>query len=247
MAQIYDRGANWELSIYPEITEAVEIIDEPEKGYRATLGFDSTTQRHVVSTVVYSKDMYGIQDVLAKVEALRTCERCDTLDKDRLMLESINIPTKMPTPIEVPPITPQGPEQLPASMVHNQIAVDSRQPQPIPSNAPLSRRVGPDIKDMFANLVMDAYLTDPGKYFLGLMLDDPTLSESAYPNDPAKIPQFMGDMIDFMSGKQDFMRSPEEAREFLSVMQTQEDAKRVPGRPNVKKRLPGATDTYVIF
>jgi hypothetical protein len=247
LAQIYDRGANWELSIYPEITEAVEIIDEPEKGYRATLGFDPTTQRHVVSTVVYSKDMYGIQDVLAKVEALRTCERCDTLDKDRLTLESINIPTKMPTPIEVPPLTPQGPEHLPPTMVHNQIAAEPHQLQPAPSNVPVSQRVGPNVKDMFGAMILDTYLTDPGKYFLGLMLDDPTLSESAYPADPSKIPQFMGDMIDFMSGKVDFMRSPEEAREFLSVMQTQEDAKRVPGRPNVKKRLPGATDTFVIF
>ena len=247
MAKIFDRSSSWELSIFPEITEAVEIIDEPEKGYRATLGFDPATQRHVVSSVIYAKNMYTIDDVMAKIEALRTCERCDTLDKDRLRLESINIPTKMPQVSEAPLSTPVGPTHLPSSMAHGQIAVEAHQPQPVPTNAPLSQRVGPDIKDMFANLILDTYLTNPGKYFLGLMLDDPALTESAYPDTPAEMPRFMGDMVDFMSGKMDFMRSPEEAREFMSVAQEQEDARRAPGRARPRKKLQFATDSIIVY
>ena len=235
MSKIYSREHNWELSIFPQLPP-IETIDEMvEKGYRAELAFNPSTNQHVVSNVLYDKSRYSVEDVMQKVEDLINCERCDTLDKKQLAFESVNVPN---------PIL-KAPKHLPPTMIHNQIAASSQDIQsPV---EPLSHKVAPQIRDLFGNLVLDTYLTDPGKYFLGLMLDDPTLSESAYPNDPAKIPQFMGDMIDFMSGKQDFMRSPEEAREFLSVMQAQEDAKRVPGRPNVKKRLPGATDTFVIF
>lgn len=237
MAQIHDRGTSWELSIFPEITEAVEIIDEPERGYKATLGFDPNSGRHIVSNVVYSKDMYSIEDVMKKIEALRTCERCDTLDKERLQLESINIPTQMP----------QQSPQPPTTMRHSQIAMTPHQPQPIPTSAPLSKQVGPNIKDMFANVIMDAYLTNPGKYFLGLMLEDDALMQSAYPAREEDTNQFMGDMIDFMSGDMDFMRSPQEAREFLSVMQagTGKDGKKI--SPAAKRGLPSSSANIVIY
>jgi len=203
LAQIYDRGNVWELDIFPGLAP-VEILDEPSKGYRAVLSLDPATQRHVVAKVTYNKDMYTIEDVLKKVESLRTCEACDTLDRDRLRLESITVPSAGPLPV-------------------------------------------PNVKDMFANIVMDAYLTDPGKYFLGLMLDDQTLLESAYPTDPKNTPAFMEDMIDFMSGKVEFMRSPEEAREFLSVMRegTEEDARSI--SPADKRRLPSAMGNIVIY
>jgi len=226
LAQIYDRGNVWELDIFPGLAPA-EILDEPEKGYRAVLSLDPATQRHVVAKVTYSKDMYTIEDVLQKVESLRTCEACDTLDKERLRLESINVPSAAP---------------LPASPV-----IQNLPPPPVPAAPLLSQQATPNVKDMFANIVMDAYLTDPGKYFLGLMLDDQTLLESAYPNDKADMPGFMNDMIDFMSGKVDFMRSPDEAREFLSVMRegTEEDARSI--SPATKRNLPSSMGNIVIY
>jgi len=247
LAQIFDRGDKWELSIFPEITEAAEIIDEPEKGYSATLGYLPATDRHVVANVFYLKSMYSIEDVLAKIDALRNCERCDTLDKERLTLESINIPqqsTQVQTPASV---LPQPIQHLPPVMAHSQIGVSPTYQQTVPAELPLSQRVGPDIKDMFASLVLDTYLTDAGKYFLGLMLNDDELSRSAYPESPEQIPRFMNEMVDFMSGKVDFMRTPEEAREFLSVAAIQQEAKGAPGKPGVRKRLPTAIDSIVIF
>jgi len=226
LAQIYDRGNVWELDIFPGLAPA-EILDEPAKGYRAVLSLDPATQRHVVANVTYSKDMYTIEDVISKVESLRTCEACDTLDKERLRLESINIPSPAPLP---PPVATPTPV-----------------PVPVPANPPLSQNAAPDVKDMFANIVMDAYLTDPGKYFLGLMLDDKSLVESAYPADKKDMPGFMEDMVDFMSGKVEFMRSPDDAREFLSVMRagTEEDNRST--SPAAKRSLPSAMGNIVIY
>jgi len=226
LAQIYDRGNVWELDIFPGLSP-VEILDEPDKGYRAILSLDPATQRHVVAKVTYSKDMYTIEDVLQKVESLRTCEACDTLDKERLRLESITVPSAGPLPIS-PAIQPPT-------------------PPPVHAAPPLSAQATPNVKDMFANIVMDAYLTDPGKYFLGLMLDDQALLESAYPTSKDDLPNFMEDMIDFMSGKVEFMRSPEEAREFLSVMRagTEEDVRSI--SPAAKRNLPSAMGNIVIY
>lgn len=226
MAQIYDRGNVWELSIFPGLSPA-EILDEPDKGYRAELALDPATQRHVVAKVTYAKNMYSIEDVLQKVESLRNCEACDTLDRDRLRLESITVPSLPPTASPLATPLPQAP------------AV---------SAVPLtSQQASPDVKDMFANLVLDAYLTDPGKYFLGLMLDDKQLSDSAYPTNKENMPEFMNDMIDFMSGKVEFMRSPEEAREFMSVMQADKNADGTPALPSAKRALPSSMGNIVIY
>ena len=227
MAQIFDRNQNWELSIFPNLTP-IEILDEPTKGYRAELAFDETTGRHVVSNVIYSKEVYSIDDVIEKVKTLKDCDACDTLDKERLRLESINIPT--------PPMSSPPPVTYPPSTV------------PVPSNnPPLSKMASPNVKELFSNIVMDAYLTDPGKYFLGLMLDDQTLLESAYPPNKDGIPAFMEDMIDFMSGKTEFMRSPAEAREFLSVMREGTDEDDRSTSPAAKRSLPSSMGNIVIY
>jgi hypothetical protein len=154
-----------------------------------------------------------------------------------LKLESINIPTPE-SPTRETYIYPQHTPPVP---------VEAPLAQPTISKAPLSQQVTPDIKNMFATVVMDAYLTDPGKYFLGLMLDDQSLMESAYPADKQDMGHFMGDMIDFMSGDMDFMRSPEEAREFLSVMRTEEEERKPGVKIDTKKRLPSMTDSIVIY
>lgn len=225
LANIYDRGSNWELSIFPNI-QTVEILDEPEKGYRATLGFDEDTQRHVVANVLYSKDKFSIEEVLKKVESLRNCATCDTLDRDKLRLESIDIASP-----SIQPATSYLPTQA--------------QEAPAPP-VPLSQSVSPGIKDMFANLVLDAYLTVPGKYFLGLMLDDQSLMESAYPKGEEDMSTFMGEMIDFMSGDVEFMRSPEDAREFMSVIRGSDETKGGSSGHAAKKQMTHSNGYLVI-
>lgn len=226
MAQIFDRGTTWELSIFPNIS-ATEVINEPAKGYRATLGFDPDTQRHVVTKVVYDKDKFTVDEVLKKVETLRDCAECDTLDKSKLQLESINFAT---------PAVPEKVFSLPTGV------------QGVPAlPVPPSASIKPGIKDMFATLVLDAYLTNPGKYFLGMMLDDETLMQSAFPQGTDDMSGFMGEMIDFMSGDVDFMRSPEQAREFMSVLQAPGDTVGVGSTP--VKRISGSfpTGNIVIY
>ena len=236
MAQIFDRSENWYLEIFPELPPS-EIIDEPTKGYRAELALDPATNQHVVSNVLYSKKKYTINDVMQKVTELRECERCDTLDKEKLQLESINIPSPA-IPAYGAVVSPSSPSPQ-ATSISNTVSV--------PATSPLLRKDSTDIKNMFGSIIMDTYLTNPGKYFLGLMLDDETLMQSAYPAQAQDMGQFMGDMISFMSGEMDFMRSPEEAREFLSVMQTKDaEGKPIPIKAG-KKRLPSSTDAIVIY
>jgi len=226
MAQIFDRDTNWELSIFPNVSTA-EIIDEPAKGYRATLGYDPDSERHVVTSVLYRKDMFTVDDVLKKVETLRDCAECDTLDKEKLRLESIVIAPSFVQP--TPSYLPTGAQAAPSLPV------------------PLQNGVKPGIKDMFATLVLDAYLTNPGKYFLGMMLDDETLMESAFPEGTEDITGFMGEMIDFMSGEVDFMRSPEQARDFMSVLQVPGATAGTSSIPVRSIRSPFSSGNIVIY
>ena len=93
MAQIFDMGTMWQLSIFPDI-QTVEVIDEiNEKGYKATLGFDPSSDRHVVSEVLYLKSMYSINDVMKKLQELHDCDKCTALDKTKLAFDGIQIPS----------------------------------------------------------------------------------------------------------------------------------------------------------
>jgi len=216
MAKIYDQGDNWHLVIAPN-AKAVEKIDEPAKGYSATLGEDETG-KHVVMDVHYAKDKYTLDNVSKFVEKTRNCPKCAALDKERMNLESIELqdPGFRSNRMDMDQPAPQAARQASVS------------PQ---GQQPLS-----PLKDIFANVFFEAYLTTPGKYFLGMMLNDDRILESAMPKDPSGIPEFMEEMVDFMAGKIDFVRSPEEIKDYLSVLKKDDDTVASLSSRNQKKR-----------
>ncbi len=231
MATIYDRGDNWHLVIAPN-AKAVKKIDEPSKGYSATLGEDETG-KHVVMDVHYNKDNYTLDNVQKFVKRSRDCPQCAALDKERMNLDSIELQDEQPEPRRVSGFKAQdinmdtGSGRLPQVM----------QVQPQTAKQPLS-----PLKDIFANVFFDAYLTTPGKYFLGMMLNDDRILESAMPKDQSSIPAFMEEMVDFLAGKIDFVRSPDEVKDYLSVLKKDDDnsTQESTSRNRRKKRGTGA-------
>lgn len=203
MATIYDRGTDWHLVIAPG-AKPVKEINEPDKGYSATLGEDPETGKHVVMDVHYNKDKYTLNDVEKFVEKSRTCPGCEALDKEKMRLQAIEL--------REPDIKREEPSSTPVLAAKEEPKPKSIA-QPAAAHQPLS-----PLKDIFANVFFDAYLTTPGKYFLGLMLNDDRILESAMPKQQDDIPQFMDEMVDFLAGKTDFVRSPDEVKEYLSVL-----------------------------
>lgn len=220
MATIYDTGKDWHLVIAPN-AKPVQEINEPSKGYSATLGEDPDTGRHVVMDVHYDKDRYTIGEVTGYINKLSTCPACAALDKDKIHVESIEIPT------------PQTQEST---------SVKNVQPQPMQQASQPS--VSSPLKDIFANALFDAYFTTPGKYFFGMMLNDDKLLESAMPKNSEDLPQFMDEMIDFLAGKIDFMRSPDEIKDYLSVLKKDDNT---PQSKRYDKKRRGVTPTTVIY
>lgn len=162
MAQITEEGNSWKLTIFPE-GQPVEEIKEPTKGYRALLGYDAPTDRHVVMYVWYDKSMYPIGEVLKKIDEMKACPRCNALDKARL--DNLTIET-----------------QSPAQQVRYS------QPSAVPQTQPRS-----NVKDMFANAMFDAYLTPAGKMMVGNVFGDQQLVEDSFPKSPEELAQLWSD------------------------------------------------------
>lgn len=220
MATIYDKGDNWHLVIAPNASY-VQTIDEPAKGYSATLGQDPDTGKHVVMDVHYNKSRYTIDDVTKFIEKSRSCPTCAALDKERMKLESI----EMREPGSDRNVMSFGAS---GQSGQGQGFLSEPAPQPQVQAAPAAVAVQQPqspLKDIFANVFFDAYLTTPGKYFLGMMLNDDKILETAMPKDPSGIPQFMEEMVDFLAGKIDFVRSPDEVKDYLSVLKKDDDTK----------------------
>ena len=55
------------------------------------------------------------------------------------------------------------------------------------------------------------------------MLNDDRILESAMPKDQSGIHAFMEEMVDFLSGKIDFVRSPDEVKDYLSILKKDDD------------------------
>ncbi len=223
MATIYDKGDNWHLVISPN-ARPVKELNEPQKGYSAVIGEDPETGNHVVMDVHYNKSKFTIDNVTKFVEKMRStansCPTCSALDKEKM--QSLAIELREPNPnvksFRAEDGSPSGStqgfmsEQAPPQTQTRQVQQAQAQPQ-----SPL--------KDIFANVFFDAYLTTPGKYFLGMMLNDDKILEAAMPKDPSGIPVFMEEMVDFLAGKIDFVRSPDEVKEYLSVLKKDDDTK----------------------
>ena len=97
MAQILDMGSDWKLIIDANVNP-VEEINKPEEGYIALIGENRDTGLHTISYVMYHKEYTdangnfasrSVDDILQKVDDLKNCERCSTLDKEKLNVDSI--------------------------------------------------------------------------------------------------------------------------------------------------------------
>ncbi len=223
MARIIDKGDKWELEIFPE-AQPVEIIDElSTKGYTAQLGYDNTSERHVVMYVWYDKDRYPIGDVLKKIDDMINCARCDTLDRERLKnvsIESAERPEPRRRLIHTPGSHPD--------MDSFDAGVSSPPGRPaFIKDTPAARTT--NVKDMFTNAMFDAYLTPAGKLLMGNVFGDESLTEEAFPKTPQEMAQLWDDTT---AGK--FLRNPEEAKEFISVMKDGDEGEGS-NSPNSKK------------
>uniref|UniRef100_A0A6M3IX52 Uncharacterized protein n=1 Tax=viral metagenome TaxID=1070528 RepID=A0A6M3IX52_9ZZZZ len=238
MATIYDKGDNWHLVIAPN-AKAVKKIDEPLKGYSATLGEDETG-KHVVMDVHYNKDTYTLDNVQKFVKRSRDCPQCAALDKERMNLDSIELRDEQPDNFLSADKTLTKTDDERFSPAFSQKA---EQVQAQATKQPLS-----PLKDIFANVFFDAYLTTPGKYFLGMMLNDDRILESAMPKDQAGIPNFMEEMVDFLAGKIDFVRSPDEVKDYLSILKKDdEDTSTQLSRTNNRRKKKGSGQAVLIY
>lgn len=223
MGRIIDEGDVWKLEIFPEAQPVEEINEVGEKGYRALLGYDNVNDRHVVMYVWYNKDQYPIGEVLNKINDMRNCPRCDTLDRERLKDISIEAPMQRPG---------QGPAGR-REMGYGYGAPNRNYPlaadevsSPLPSKTAVSKNV----KDMFAGAIFDAYLTPAGKLLMGNVFGDETLTEEAFPKTPDDMARLWEDTT---AGR--FLRSPEEAKEFISVIRDENRESGISGTSGTSK------------
>lgn len=228
MATIKDDGDNWHLIIDQNAAFVQDII-EPAKGYTARLGENKDTGKHVVMDVHYKKDKYTINDVMKFAEKTRNCPKCQALDKDKLNIDSIELPTVTQEKFSDPALTQEN-----QAMQSNKLSLNQVQTQPQRTN----------LKEAFSNIFFDAYLTNPGKYFLAMMMQDDKLMESALPKTDADLPQFMDEMVDFMSGKIEFVRNPDEIKDYLSILKKNDDDKGTKSSQRRKKSSIPATVIY---
>ena len=100
---------------------------------------------------------------------------------------------------------------------------------------------------MVANVFFDAYLTGPGKYLLGTMLGDDEMVATAVPNDPKGQAKFVGEMVDFMTGKLDIVRDPEEAKRVFAVLNTEDEEDDRTTTTSKKKRKAVPTNAILVY
>lgn len=235
MAQIIDEGSIWKLVLDENIIP-IEEISKPEEGYIAMIGESRDTGLHTISYVKYNKnyiDSNGnqatrtVDDIMRKVDDLRNCERCSTLDKEKLNVDSIEFKSQNSSGFVAEPRQTVMQQDLPKS--------------PILSPAPSSVNQSP-VTNLFSDIIVDSLLTDPGKYFLGTFLNDEKMVNSAVKDKSPE--EFAEQMFDFMEGKTDIVRSSEEARDFLSIMRESNEKKANPTAKRVDVRTGPRTVIY---
>lgn len=227
MAKIIDEGLEWKLEIFPE-ARPVEPIAEPAQGYRAMLGFDDVSNRHVIMYVWYDKDKYAIGDVLSKINNMKNCARCDTLDRDRLKdisIESPGLPEPRYNPVQTPVSYSAQPD-------YGTLSPPGRPEVPTPASNPQTPAPGTrtDVKSMFADAMFDAYLTPAGKLMWGNVFGDADLVESAYPKNVNEMSRLVEETT---AGK--FLRNPDEAKEFFAAIHSGETDES--GKPVIQSKV----------
>jgi len=212
MAEIIPLDTTWDLQINMN-ANPVETIDKlATEGYKATIGLDPATEKHVVMEVFYDKNKYTLNDVANKLEKLRTCGKCSTLDKEKMGLEKISLGS----------ISTGNGEMIDESGVADPITLQNVHKLPIQSAQP--QRV--DIKNLFTDALFDAMFTKTGLYFLGSLTGDTNMMDKVMPKTPEEMENMMDEMVDFLSGETELFRSPDQAKEYLSMARSRDsDAK----------------------
>ena len=226
MARIIDEGLTWRLDLHPEAViqydklgnvDSKLMVDESVKGYRAVLGLHPVTEKYAIKSVWYDKDRYSIGDVLGLIDNMKSCARCDTLDKERL--ENISIETvsqNYNTQYDHTP-KPAGLQEhtsLVPPVSHSVQRVNNGSPvvgPALPATTPPARRE--TAKEMLSNAIFNAYLTKAGQLALGNVFGDEEMVEAAYPKNLTEMSELVEQTT---SGK--FLRNPDEAKEFFSAI-----------------------------
>jgi len=235
MAKIEDKGTYIQLILEPGL-KSVEQIDKPEEGYEAMIGLNNLG-RHMISYVNYAKEFINssgnqvtrtIQDVLTKIDDLKNCQRCSTLDKENLNVDSITLTQ--------PQSSGFVSTNSPTDVIRQTIEPVSQQ-VPTPANQK-------SIKDMFADQFFNAYFTSPGKFVFGTLLGDEQMMSDVMPTNEKEQNAFIGEVIDYMTGDASLIRSPDEAKDFLSVMKQDNNDSNTPKTKRSNVRLLPTTVIY---
>lgn len=247
MAEIVDNGSSWKLVLRRDASPLPlndpdypggRIDEWSSKGYKAVLGTDPSTGKHVVIEVDYDKRRSTLNDVAKHVDQLRTCGKCSTLDKRNLTLSKVSVGGGG--------MGGGSGGQNTAGEYPGTRGVDISQ-----SRGPGASIFGADlrkpsaVKDMFANIFFDAYFTRAGKYYFGLMMGDDTLIDSALPKSQEEMGSFMNEVLDFMTGEAEFVRSPEEAKEFLGALRSPTPEETGSGKVGRKGKRAGSSGTVI--
>jgi len=204
MAEIIPLDTTWDLQINMN-ANPVETIDKlATEGYKATIGLDPATEKHVVMEVFYDKNKYTLNDVANKLEKLRTCGKCSTLDKEKMGLEKISLGS----------ISTGNGEMIDESGVADPVTLQNV--HKLPTQPAQPQRV--DIKNLFTDALFDAMFTKTGLYFLGSLTGDTNMMDKVMPKTPEEMENMMDEMVDFLSGETELFRSPDQAKEYLSMI-----------------------------
>jgi len=205
MSEIIDNGEFWKLVINPDL-EPVENIDElATKGFKARLGQD-TDGRFLVMDVNYAKSKFTLDNIFKFAEQGSSCSRCDTLNKERMKVEKVSL-NRVDSNIS-------GPAPSRNSPVFNS-AYGVTSPEELKKPGAL--------KDVISQTIFNAMFTDPGKFFLASMMGDNEMMDQVLPKTPDDMEKFMDGLMGFFSGEVDFLRNPEDTKEYFNAMRRPRD------------------------
>ena len=211
MAEIFPLETTWDLQINMN-ANPVETIDKlATEGYKATIGLDPATEKHVVMEVFYDKKKYTLDDVATKLEKLRTCGKCSTLDKEKMGLEKINLGSISTENSNTETIPESDVEDTPTLQNVHKLSNQISQTPKL------------DIKNMFTDALFDAMFTKTGLYFLGSLSGDSSMMDKVMPKNQEEMDAMMGEMIDFLSGDAELFRSPDQAKEYLNMVRDRDN------------------------
>lgn len=224
MSEIVDNGEFWKLVINPDIKHKENIDELATKGFTARLGEDAEG-KFLVMDVNYAKDKFTLDNIFKFAEQGASCSRCDTLNKERMRVDKVT---------------------LNQTEVNQTIPVAS-QNNPSPYNNPYGitnpnelKKPGA-FKEILSDTIFNAVFTDPGKFFFAAMMGDSEMMDKVIPKTPEGLDTFMDDLMGFFSGEVEFIRNPEDTKEYFNAMRRPKDEDNdVPTRSlkRAKKSLP---------